>query len=76
MKKTTLTIFQRLNRQPPFSSRFYPIYNQEIMSKIFRPLILSKKVITCLDDVFTQSQTKNEMFLALDKYIEYYLEKL
>ena len=38
------------------------------MSKIFRTLILSKIVITYLDDVFMQSQTKNEMFIVLDKY--------
>ena len=28
-KNTTLTFFQRLNKQPPFFSKFYPIYNQE-----------------------------------------------
>ena len=32
------------------------------MFKIFRPLILSKNVITYIDDVFIQSQTKHEMF--------------
>ena len=37
------------------------------LSKTFRPLILSKKVKKCLDDVFTQSQTKHEMFKVLDK---------
>ena len=29
MKNTSLTFFQRLNKQPPFFSKFYPIYNQE-----------------------------------------------
>ena len=29
MKNTALTFFQRLNKQPPFFSKFYPIYNQE-----------------------------------------------
>ena len=29
MKNTALTFFQRLNKQPPFFSNFYPIYNQE-----------------------------------------------
>ena len=29
MKNTALTIFQRLSKQPPFFSKFYPIYNQE-----------------------------------------------
>ena len=28
MKNTALTFFQRLNKQPPFFSKFYPIYNQ------------------------------------------------
>ena len=38
------------------------------MSKFFRWLILSKNVITILDDVFLQSQTKHEIFTVLDKY--------
>ena len=38
------------------------------MSKIFRPLILKKNAITYLDDVFMQSQTKDEMFKVLEKY--------
>ena len=38
------------------------------MSKIFRPLILKKNAITYLDDVFMQSQTKDEMFLILEQY--------
>ena len=29
MKNTALTFFQRLNKQPPFFSKFYAIYNQE-----------------------------------------------
>ena len=29
MKNTALTFFQRLNKQPPFFSKFYTIYNQE-----------------------------------------------
>ena len=29
MKNTALTFFQRINKQPPFFSKFYPIYNQE-----------------------------------------------
>ena len=28
-KNTALTFLQRLNKQPPFFSKFYPIYNQE-----------------------------------------------
>ena len=38
------------------------------MSKIFRPLILKKHEITYLDDVFMQSQTKDEMFIILEQY--------
>ena len=37
-------------------------------SKIFRPLILNKNAITNLDDVFMQTQTKDEMFIVLEKY--------
>ena len=35
-KNTSLTFFQRLNKQPPFFSKFYPIYNQE--RKHLKPL--------------------------------------
>ena len=38
------------------------------MSEIFRPLIVEKKAITYLDDVFMQSQTKEEMFTVLEQY--------
>ena len=38
------------------------------MSKIFRPLILRKHAITYLDDVFIQSQTKDEMFIISEQY--------
>ena len=38
------------------------------MSKIFRPLILKKNAITYLDDVFMQSQTKEEKFTVLENY--------
>ena len=36
MKNTALTFFQRLNKHPPFFSKFYPIYNQE--RKYLKPL--------------------------------------
>ena len=29
IKTTSLTFFQRLNKKPPFFSKFYPIYNQQ-----------------------------------------------
>ena len=35
-KNTALTFFQRLNKQPPFFSKFYPIYNQK--RKQLKPL--------------------------------------
>ena len=30
MQNTALTFFQRMNKQPPFFSKFYPISNKEI----------------------------------------------
>ena len=36
MKNPVLTFFQRINKQPPFLSKFYPIYNQE--RKHLKPL--------------------------------------
>ena len=36
MKMTALTFIQRLNKQPPFFSKFYPIYNQQ--RKYLKPL--------------------------------------
>ena len=36
MKNTSLTFFQRISKQPPFFSKFYPIYNQE--RKHLKPL--------------------------------------
>ena len=38
------------------------------MSKIFRPLKLKKNEITYLDEVFMQSQIKEEMFTDLEQY--------
>ena len=37
------------------------------MSKFFRPLFLSKNLITYLDDVFIHSQPKHQMVKVLDK---------
>ena len=36
LKNTALTFFQRINKQPPFFSKFYPIYNQK--RKYLKPL--------------------------------------
>ena len=38
------------------------------MSKNCKPIILSKNFITWLDDVFVKSQTKHQIFKALEKY--------
>ena len=62
------------NQQYEFNRLFYGISIgtaafSAFMSKIFRPLILKKKnAITYLDDVFMQSQTKDEIFTVLEKY--------
>ena len=37
------------------------------MSRIFRPLILNKNAITYLDDVFMETQTKDEILIVLEK---------
>ena len=36
MKNTVLTFFQRINKQPPFLYKIYPVYNQE--RKYLKPL--------------------------------------
>ena len=46
-----------------------------LISKTFRLLILNKNAIRYLDDVFMQSQTKDEMFLVLEKYHQILLHK-
>ena len=45
------------------------------MSKIFRQLRLNKNAITYLDDVFMQSQTKDEMFTVLEKNLQILLQE-
>ena len=67
-----LTQFVIGNQQYEFNRLFYgnsigPAAFSAIMSKIFRPFILNKNAITYLDDFFMQSQTKNGMFLVLEK---------
>ena len=57
-KNTALTFFQRLNKQPPFFSKFYPIYNQE--RKHLKPL--SENVYSFLIKQvhqYDKSQTNN-----------------
>ena len=59
-----LTQFVIENQQNEFNRLFYgisigPAAFSAFMSKNFWPLILIKNVITYLDDVLMQSQTKN-----------------
>ena len=68
-----LTQFVIGNQQYEFNRLFYgisigPAVFSAFMSKIFRPLILKKNATTYLDDIFMQSQTKEEMFTLLEQY--------
>ena len=68
-----LTQFVIGNHQYEFSRLFYGISIgraafSAFMSKILKPLILKKNAIKFLDDVFMQSQTKDEMFIVLKQY--------
>ena len=68
-----LTQFVFGNQQYEFNRLFYgisigPAAFSAFMSKIFRPIILKKNAITYLDDVFMQSQNKDEMFIILEQY--------
>ena len=62
-KNTALTFFQRLNKQPPFFSTFYPIYNQE--RKQLKPLsgniynFFIKKV-----HQYDKNQNKQQLFMS------------
>ena len=72
-KSRCLTQFVIVNQQYEFNRLFYGISIgsaafSAFMSKIFRPLILKKNEITYLDDVFMQSQTKEELFIILEQY--------
>ena len=67
-----LTQFVIGNQQYDFDRLFYgisigPAAFSALMSKSFRPLILKKHAFTYLDDVFMQSQTKDEMFVNTQK---------
>ena len=68
-----LTQFIIGNQQYELNRLFYGISIgsaafSAFMSKIFRPLILKKHAVTYLDDVFMQSQMKNEMFITLEQH--------
>ena len=61
------------NQQYAFNGLFYgisigPTAFSALRSKIFRPLVLNKNAITYSDEVFMQSQTKDEKFIVLEKY--------
>ena len=67
-----LTQFVIGNQKYEFNRLFYGISIgtaafSAFMSKIFRLFLLKKHAITYLDDVFMQSQTKDEMFIILDQ---------
>ena len=67
------TQFVIRNQQYDFTRLLYgisigPAAFSAFMSRIFRPLILKKKAITYLDDVFMQSQTEEETFTVLEQY--------
>ena len=62
-KNTALTFFQRLNKQPPFFSKFYPIYNQQ--RKHLKPL--SGKIYNfSIKQVhqYDKSQNKQQLFMS------------
>ena len=72
-KSRRLTQFVIGNEQYEFNRSFYgisigPAAFSAFMSNFFRPLVLKKNAITYLDDVFMQSQTKDEMFTVLEQY--------
>ena len=63
MKNTSLTFFQRLNKQPPFFSYFYPIYNQ--LQKYLKPL--SGKVYNFLIKQvhqYDKNQNKQHLYMS------------
>ena len=66
IKNTSLTFFQRLNIQPPFFSKFYPIYNQQ--QKYLKPLSgniynFSIKQVHH-DDKNDKNQNKQQFFMS------------
>ena len=68
-KNTALTIFQRLNKQRPFFSKFYPIYNQQ--RKHLKPLSgniynFSIKRVHQYD----KSQNKQQLFMSYSQIFQ------
>ena len=75
-----LTQFVIGTQQNEFNRLFYGILIgraafSAFMSKIFRPLIFNENAITYLKDVFMQSQTKDEIFIVLEKYHQIILQE-
>ena len=75
-KSRRLTQFVIENQQYEIDRLFYgisigPAAFSAFMSKFFRSPIISKNAIRYLDDVFMQSQTKDEMFTVLEKYHQF-----
>ena len=66
-KNTALTFFQRLNKQPPFFSKFYPIYNQE--RKHLKPLSGSiYKLLIKQVHQYVKKQNKQQLFMSDFKF--------
>ena len=68
------------NQHYEFNRLFYgisigPAALSAFMCRIFRPPKLNKNAITYLDDIFMQSQTKDEMFIVLEKYHQILLQE-
>ena len=65
VKNTALTFFQRLNKQPPFYSKFYPIYNQQ--RRHLKPLSGSIYIYNfSIKQVhqYNKSQNKQQLFMS------------
>ena len=62
-KNTALTFFQRLNKQPPFFSKFYPIYNQK--RKHLKPLSGNNYNFSIKQvHQYDKSQNKKQLFMS------------
>ena len=66
-KRTALTFFQRLNKQPPFFSKFYSIYNQE--RKHLKPLSVNIYKFSIKQvHQYDESQNKQQLFMSDFKF--------
>ena len=63
MKNTALTFFQRLNKQPAFFSKIYPIYNQE---QIYLKPLSGNVYIFSIKQVhqYDKNQNKQHLFMS------------